>query len=330
MRTRLLLTIPLILTIVRFGTLRSMTGTGEMTILFILAVLAPFLPLSRILRTRSTKKTRIGAVLLLLLLMIAIFAPVIALHPPNETYSLPECRYLSPLSFHTEENVKTFFPLGTDDFGRCVYSRLVYGSRVSLSIGILAMIIAVGLGAFWGATAGYLGGWADGVMMRIVDGLMAFPRLFLLILIVAVWPTQPSVLMVILVLGFLSWMEVSRLVRGQILSLKERDFILAARQMGASHFHILIRHLLPNASGPVMVDGTLRIGGTILVEAALSFLGLGVQPPTASWGNMIAGGQDALLDAWWMTTFPGLAIVVTVMSFFLLGEGFRDATQEDH
>jgi len=328
--SRIPLLLPLILCLVRLGHLRSAVGAVELVLLFAVGLLLPLLPLRRLLKPFIGFKARIGVILLIILVLVALFAPVVALHGPTETFPLPQCRYMAPLTSHVfTEGGSAFFPLGTDDFGRCVFSRLIYGSRVSLSIGILAMLLALTIGAVWGTVAGYAGGATDAVLMRTVDGLMAFPRLFLLILVVAVWPTSPSVPMVVLVLGFLSWMEVSRLVRGQILTLKGRDFVLASRQMGASHTHLMFRHLLPNAMGPVLVDATLRIGGTILVEAALSFLGLGVQPPTASWGNMIAAGKDVPLDAWWMTTFPGIAIIVTVMTFFLIGEGLQETIRQE-
>lgn len=319
--------VPLLLCLTRVAHLRESVSVQEMIFLLGFALLLPLFPIKKVYRMTGRGKLKFGFILLLFLFLSALFAPVIAPHSPTKMHPLPQNRYLSPLSIsHSLPGETAFFPLGTDDFGRCVFSRLVYGSRVSLSIGVLAMVLAISIGALWGTLAGYIGGLTDAFLMRVVDGFLAFPRLFLLILVVAVWPSPPSVLMVVLVLGCLSWMGVARLIRGQILSLKERDFILASRQMGASHIHTIFHHLLPNAAGPVLVDATLRIGGTILVEAALSYLGLGVQPPTASWGNMIAGGKDVPLEAWWITTFPGLAIVITVMSFFLIGEGFKDST----
>ena len=217
---------------------------------------------------------------------------------------------------------RRYFLLGTDRFGRDLWSRIAYGARVSLSIGLMAMIIAVTVGVAVGgiATAGPA---ADAIAMRVVDAFLAFPRLFLVVALAALlsageWP-------LILILGATGWMGVSRLVRSELVGLKEREFVLAARGLGQGPLAIFFRHLLPNALTPVVVDATLRIGEIVLVEAALSFLGLGVQPPTPSWGNMVADGGDALRTAWWVAAFPGAAIALTVIGCNLLGDGLRDA-----
>lgn len=218
--------------------------------------------------------------------------------------------------------------LGTDDLGHDILSQLVYGSRISLTIGFVAMAIAVVIGALVGAAAGYLGGWADFVLMRIVDVLMAFPRLLLLLLIYAAYAAakkEASIFLVVAVLGATGWMGVARLVRAQILSIKEQDFTQAARALGLGRWRIMTRHLLPNATAPIIVDGTLRVGDTILTEAALSFLGMGVQRPTPSWGNIVESGSKVLHEAWWIATLPGLAIVFVVVSFNLVGDALRDA-----
>lgn len=217
---------------------------------------------------------------------------------------------------------KRLYVLGSDRYGRDVLSRIIYGSRISLIIGLLAVTIAVTLGVAVGAVAGYFGKFADAVLMRFVDLMLSFPNLFLVLLVMALFGN--SVFLIILVLGLTGWMGVSRLIRGQILSLKENEFVLAAKAMGFSHTRIIFRHLVPNAMAPVIVAATLRLGGLILVEAGLSFLGLGVQPPAASWGNIINEGRDTLIQAWWIATFPGLAIVVTVICFNVLGDGLRD------
>jgi peptide/nickel transport system permease protein len=216
------------------------------------------------------------------------------------------------------------FLLGTDTNGRDLLSRLIYGSRISLSIGFLAMVLAVGLGILFGAVAGYLGGWVDTVLMRFTDILMAFPRLLLLMLIITVYEGA-GIWTVVLVLGLTGWMGVSRLVRAEFLRLKALDYATAARALGFGKTRIMFRHLLPNAMAPVIVSATLRVGETILVEAALSFLALGVKPPTATWGNIVDDGRSVLSTAGFIATFPGLCIVAAVVCFNLVGDALRDA-----
>jgi peptide/nickel transport system permease protein len=213
--------------------------------------------------------------------------------------------------------------LGSDKYGRDIFSRLIYGSRISLSIGLMAMLIAVTLGTVIGALAGYFGKRTDAVLMRWVDLMLAFPNLFLILMIVALFGN--SIILIVVILGLTGWMGVSRIVRGQFLALRETEYIQAAHALGFGHTRIIFKHLIPNAFAPVIVAATLRLGGIILVEAGLSFLGVGVQPPTASWGNMVAEGRDTLINAWWISTFPGLAIVLTVISFNMIGDGLRDA-----
>jgi peptide/nickel transport system permease protein len=219
--------------------------------------------------------------------------------------------------------VSRTFLLGTDQYGRDIFSRVIYGSKISLSIGFLVVLISVTLGTVIGVSSGYFGGWVDNVMMRLVDVLIAFPALFLILIIIATFGN--SIYLIVITLSFTGWMGVARIVRGQVLSLKEQEFILAAKSLGLSHLRIIFRHLVPNALTPVIVAATLRIGSIILTEAGLSFLGLGVQPPTPSWGNIINEGRDSLLNHWWISTFPGIAILSTVVCFNLIGDGVRDA-----
>ena len=216
-----------------------------------------------------------------------------------------------------------FYLLGSDKYGRDIFSRLIYGSRISLCIAFLVTSIAVTIGTFIGAVSGYFGKTTDTVLMRGVDLLLAFPNLFLILLVISLFGN--SIVLIIVVLGLTGWMGVSRIVRGQILSLKEQEFIQAAHALGFSHLRIIFKHLIPNTLAQIIVAATLRLGGIILIEAGLSFLGIGVQPPTASWGNMVSEGRDSLIQAWWISTFPGLAIVLTVVSFNLIGDGLRDA-----
>lgn len=256
----------------------------------------------------------IGALGILALYVIALLTPLLAPADPAALGSLLTDLLMAPSDVHL---------LGTDHFARDVLSRVLYGARVSLSIGFVAVAISVTIGTLLGAVAGSFGGWVDTVIMRFVDMVISFPQLVLLITIIALF--EPSIFLIVAVLGLTQWTGTARLVRGEVLALREREFIQAAGALGFSRARIILFHLIPNVLGPVIVAATLGIGNTIVLEAGLSFLGLGVQPPTPSWGTMVADGRNVMLQAWWLSTFPGLAIVVTVLCFNLVGDGLRDA-----
>jgi peptide/nickel transport system permease protein len=238
------------------------------------------------------------------------------------------CQWIAPYDPNFQVLTDRLLPpsghhwMGTDQYGRDILSRLIYSSRISLSVGLMAVSIYVLIGTTVGSVAGFYGGWVDGVLMRITDIFLCIPTFLLILMVIAF--VGPSILNIMVVIGLTSWTDVARLVRGEILSLKEREFIQAARVMGMSDSRIILRHLLPNALGPILVVATLGVGGAILIESSLSYLGLGVQPPTPSWGNMLEEGKEHLTDAWWLITFPGVAIFLTVLGYNLLGEGLRD------
>ena len=253
-----------------------------------------------------------GLLVVTLLFAVSILAPVIAPYDPN-AIDLRNI-LIPPGSSHL---------LGTDQLGRDILSRMIWGARISLKVGFVAVGIATLIGTILGTVSGYYGGIVDMLIMRAVDLMLCFPSFFLILTVIAV--LEPSIWNIMAVIGFTSWMGVARLIRAEILTIREREFIQAARSQGASDIRIITRHIIPNAMTPVLVSATLGVAGAILTESALSFLGIGVQPPTPSWGNMLTAGKDNLEYAWWLSLFPGMAILITVLGYNLLGEGIRDA-----
>lgn len=276
---------------------------------------------------RRYKRNRLsvaGAATVAVLIVIALFAPLMA---PYEPTAIDIQSVLSPPS---SEHL-----FGTDELGRDVLSRIIWGSRISLTVGFIAVGIALCIGIVIGSTAGFYGGKTDAVLMRFVDIMLTFPTFFLILAVIAI--LEPSITTIMIVIGLTGWMDVARLVRAEFLTLKERDFVLAAKASGAGSLRVIFRHILPNALSPVFVAATFGVAGAILVESSLSFLGLGVQPPNPSWGNILTSGKDNIEVAWWLSFYPGLAILVTVLSYNLVGEGLRDAldprlwgTEESH
>jgi peptide/nickel transport system permease protein len=253
-----------------------------------------------------------GAVVVLLMLAVALLAPLIVRFGPNE---INAWAVLEPPS------LKHWF--GTDDLGRDVFSRVVFGTRISLLVGFVAAGIAVLIGTILGLVSGFYGGWIDNILMRVVDIMFCFPTFFLILAVITF--LRPSIWYIMIIIGLTGWMGVARLVRAETLSIREMDYIMAARCIGCSDRRIIFRHILPNAVAPALVAASLGIAGAILTESALSFLGIGVQPPTPSWGNILTSGKDYIEFAWWLSLYPGLAILVTVLAYNLLGEGIRDA-----
>ena len=264
---------------------------------------------------RALSKNRlalIGGAVVLVLALMAVAAPILAPHDPHK----PDVkRILDPPSARHW--------LGTDQIGRDVLSRMLYGARVSLAVGFVSVGIATAIGIALGAAAGYHGGAVDAGVMRLVDLMLVFPRFFLLLAVLAF--LKPSIWTIMAVIGLTGWMGVARLVRAEFLALKEREFVVWSQSIGASALRIIWRHILPNAMAPVLVAMTLGIPAAILTESGLSFLGLGVRPPYATWGNILNEGKEVIELAWWLSVYPGLAILVTVLSYNLLGEGIRDA-----
>ena len=263
-------------------------------------------------RFKRNRTAIAGGLIVLSVFVIALLAPILS--PYDPAFIDIETILMGPTHAH---------PLGTDELGRDVLSRMIWGSRISLLVGFVAVGISILIGILIGAVAGYYGGWADDVLMQFVDIMLSIPTFFLILAVIAL--VEPNIWNIMIVIGVTSWMGVARLVRGQFLTLKEMDYITAARALGAKDGRMIFFHILPNAMSPVYVSAVLGVAGAILTESSLSFLGLGVQPPTPSWGSIITGGKDTIEIAWWLSLFPGLAILITVLGYNLLGEGLQDA-----
>jgi peptide/nickel transport system permease protein len=256
--------------------------------------------------------SKAGFVIIVLVFLLAMLAPIIAPYDPDDINV--KTILLAPSFEHW---------MGTDGLGRDVLSRMLYGGRISLLVGLVAVGISTAIGIFLGAIAGYYRGWVDTVIMRLVDVMLSIPSFFLILAVIAF--LTPSIINVMIVIGLTSWMGVTRLVRAEFLSLSGREFVQASRTLGAKDARLIFTHLLPNSLTPIIVSSVLGVAGAVLMESGLSFLGLGVQAPQASWGNILTDGKDYIQFAWWLSLFPGLAILITVLGYNLLGEGLRDA-----
>lgn len=253
-----------------------------------------------------------GFMIILLIFLLAMLAPLIAPYDPNEINV--KAILLGPSMQHW---------MGTDGLGRDVFSRMLHGGRISLLVGLVAVGISTLIGILLGAIAGFYRGWVDICIMRLVDVMLSIPSFFLILAVIAF--LTPSIVNIMIVIGLTSWMGVTRLVRAEFLSLREREYVLASRTLGARDYRIIFTHLLPNSLTPIIVSAVLGVAGAVLMESGLSFLGLGVQAPQASWGNILTDGKEYIQFAWWLSLFPGLAILITVLGYNLLGEGLRDA-----
>ena len=260
----------------------------------------------------SNPLSKAGFIIIVAVFLLAMLAPIIAPFDPDDINV--KSILIAPSAQHW---------MGTDGLGRDVLSRMLYGGRISLLVGLVAVGISTIIGIILGAIAGYYRGWVDTVIMRLVDVMLSIPSFFLILAVIAF--LTPSIVNVMIVIGLTSWMGVTRLVRAEFLSLSGREFVLASRTLGAKDARLIFTHLLPNSLTPIIVSSVLGVAGAVLLESGLSFLGLGVQAPQASWGNILTDGKDYIQFAWWLSLFPGLAILLTVLGYNLLGEGLRDA-----
>lgn len=263
-------------------------------------------------KVRSNPLAMIGFSIIASILLLALIAPLIAPYDPDAINV--KAILLSPSPAHL---------MGTDGLGRDVFSRMLYGARISLMVGFVAVGIATAIGIILGAIAGFYRGWVDTTIMRLVDVMLSIPSFFLILAVIAF--LTPSIWNIMIVIGLTSWMGVTRLVRAEFLSLRNREFVLAAQTLGAKDIRLIFKHLLPNSLTPIIVSSILGIASAVLLESGLSFLGLGVQAPQASWGNILTDGKEYIQFAWWLSLFPGCAILITVLGYNLLGDGLRDA-----
>jgi len=274
-------------------------------------------------RLRRDRAAMFGATLVMIIILVAILAPILSPHDPTEQFRDGLTPDGQPMPSTLLTSGDSRFPLGTDANGRDLLSRILYGARISLVVGVLANMMAVTIGTLVGSVAAYFGGWVEIFLMRFTDMMMAFPTLLLAMTLVAI--LKPSIWIIILVIGVVYWTWIARVIYGQVLALRDRDFVIAARALGAGRIFGLVRHILPQLLPTVIVWGTLGIATNVMLEASLSYLGIGVQPPMPSWGGMIQQGQSFYRTAPWLVIFPGLAIMLTVFAFNLFGDGLRDA-----
>jgi peptide/nickel transport system permease protein len=260
----------------------------------------------------SNPLAKAGFIIILVVFLLAMLAPWISPYDPDDINV--KAILLAPSLQHW---------MGTDGLGRDVLSRMLHGGRISLLVGLVAVGISTAIGILLGALAGYYRGWVDTTIMRLVDIMLSIPSFFLILAVIAF--LTPSIINIMIVIGLTSWMGVTRLVRAEFLSLSEREFVQASRTLGAKDARLIFTHLLPNSLTPIIVSSVLGIASAVLMESGLSFLGLGVQAPQASWGNILTDGKEYIQFAWWLSLYPGMAILITVLGYNLLGEGLRDA-----
>ena len=272
-------------------------------------------------RSSSARRAaRWSGAVILVLCVLALLAPLVAPYSPSAQLDITALNSVPPSRAHW---------LGTDAFSRDVLSRLIYGGRISISVAVLSVLLSTTLGTSYGLVAGYAGGRTESVMMHVLDALLAIPRVLLLIAVLALWQPVPLYGLIVLI-GCTGWFGVSRLVRAEVRGARDREYVASARALGASDGRIILRHLLPNVIGPIIVAATLGVANVITLEAGLSFLGIGAQEPNASWGTIFQSGSTSLMDTWWVAVFPGLAILVTVVAFNVLGDALRDLLAARH